>query len=831
MIAAVRRLGVVLFSCVLGVLLGGASASPGPAVTSSRTATSPGSVATSPSPLVTFPRPASTPPGAAATLPGPRATSSGVVATFPDPAVTYTGWFHVIWGDGPPGSGVESVAFVLIDDAGAWTRLRLAPRVAAQVGTGRAFDRRRVLVTGVMSVALAAGSAPAGATLHVESVALAGGPAPAAEPAAVAGAYPWVTILCRFADSPTVTPHPKNHYEQLMGSAYPGLDHYWREASYGNVNLDGSAVAGWYTLPHPRSTYVYDRNGNGVIDGPDDVDLQKLTADCTGVADADVYFPAFLGINVVLNQDLDCCSYGGSTRLDWDDQSRSYSATWLAAGIWDHKMAAHEMGHGFGLPHSSGPYDQTYDSWWDVMSGGLHCPTSLYLLYGCLGIHTIAYHRDLLGWFPPALKFVAPPGSEQTIAIQSLTARTSPTDYLMAQIPIGAPGGAFYTVEARTFAGYDAGIPGEAIVIHKVNPADGSRPARVMDADGDGDPNDDGAMWLPGETFVDADHQIFVSVLARTSTGFIVRVSTGIAPLTLSLGLNAGDYGPGETLRASLTFANPGLARTVDLYLGAFLPPSAGPLAGCPLGDAFVLLPEGSDQPVARCLSGDPASFPPRARSVNFPAGTSATTMPDVLSFVWPSDAPRGPYRLFIVATPPGAFTDGRLDMSDLLAMGSVGFTFFGGPLITVFQDNMEGGGGEWSAQAPWALTATGGHSGAHAWAWVNSSGKASGSPLTSRVIDLSALATTVLTFWHWYEIAGGYFATVFVGTHPSSGYWGVAWFRGSSGGWQQATVDLSRWAGEPEVTILFQVFSSDTQTGDGWWIDDVVVSGRLRVE
>ena len=47
-------------------------------------------------------------------------------------------------------------------------------------------------------------------------------------------------------------------FETLMlGIVPPGLDHYWRELSFNNINLAGSVVRGWYTLPQPRSYYVH----------------------------------------------------------------------------------------------------------------------------------------------------------------------------------------------------------------------------------------------------------------------------------------------------------------------------------------------------------------------------------------------------------------------------------------------------------------------------------------------------------------------------------------------------------------------------------------------
>jgi hypothetical protein len=51
--------------------------------------------------------------------------------------------------------------------------------------------------------------------------------------------------------------------------------------------------------------------------------------------------------------------------------------------------------------------------------------------------------------------------------------------------------------------------------------------AQVVDTDGNGNPNDAGAMWLPGDTFVDAANGITVSVISTTATGFLVAINYG----------------------------------------------------------------------------------------------------------------------------------------------------------------------------------------------------------------------------------------------------------------------------------------------------------------
>jgi M6 family metalloprotease-like protein len=283
-----------------------------------------------------------------------------------------------------------------------------------------------------------------------------------------------------------------------MGSSHPGLDHYWREVSYDNINLTGSAVHGWFNLPSPRSTYIQN-----------DADLTLLANDCTAAADASVNFPDFVGINMMFNQDLDCCAWGGSRTLTLDGQTKTYRVTWMPPWAFDDQgVLAHEMGHGFGFPHSSGPYGQTYDSDWDVMSGiGICSPPDA--TFGCLGVHTISYHKDrLANWIPAERKFLAVEGTYHTLSLERLAQPPNNNNFLLAEIPYGSE---FYTVEVRESAGYDNQLPGEGIIIHEVN---GSRAsdALVVDSTNNGDPNDDGARWTAGETFNDAANGISVAV-------------------------------------------------------------------------------------------------------------------------------------------------------------------------------------------------------------------------------------------------------------------------------------------------------------------------------
>jgi M6 family metalloprotease-like protein len=459
--------------------------------------------------------------------------------------VTLSGWFQIAYGDAPAqasGGRAEFTRFELLDDAGATYELTIDTTLLAGVGGPRALNGRRVTITGD----LAPVSPPVVVVHAIQLTPFAtGAAAPASVDAAqaVSGPQPWVTILCKFSDSPSIEPHPVSYYEALVSTVHPGLDDFWQEVSYSQASIDGSIVLGWYMLPLPRSSYVVGSS----------FDLNRAFTDCTAQADASVNFPDFVGINLMFNRELDGFSWGGTRVASLDGVPKIYSTTWIAASHQAHQyVLAHEMGHGFGLPHSSGPYSTPYDSEWDPMSAGGVCDPP-HPTYGCLGVHTIAHHKNILGWIPSDRQVTVPPGGSETVVLERLAEPTSPTSLLMARVSIGGSSTSFYTVEARRFAGYDVQVPGEGIVIHRVDTTLSDREAQVVDPDGDGDPNDDAAIWLPGETFSDSANQIVIAVIAATGTGYQVTVQNAPPPAPPTVRFSSATYtvseaGPSATI-------------------------------------------------------------------------------------------------------------------------------------------------------------------------------------------------------------------------------------------------------------------------------------------
>lgn len=354
------------------------------------------------------------------------------------------------------------------------------------------------------------------------------------------GSKPWVVLLVRFADSPSVTPHPRDWYQSLIGTNYPGLDHYWRELSYGNVDLSGSLVAGWYNLPQSRSYY---------LDGTGSLNFDRAIQDATAVADADVNFSTISGIIIMFNQPVN--GYAGfnyaSVPFTRDGITLPWGAAVIPSDVQSQSVIAHEMGHGFGFDHSTQ---------WDVMGGGQNTNPPV-LLYGAVASHCNAYHKDILGWIPGDRKVVVLPGTNQTVALERL-ASPATTNALVVYVPISSSGAAslFYTIEARRPAGYDVGsLPDDSVIIHRVDATLSDYSSRAVDGSGGIDLNGIGKPLRVGENFNDIARGVTVRVVSSTGSGFVVSVTNASAYPIGDLVTNLADSGLGS-FRNAIEWAN-----------------------------------------------------------------------------------------------------------------------------------------------------------------------------------------------------------------------------------------------------------------------------------
>lgn len=468
-----------------------------------------------------------------------------------------SGVLTVLWGDPPPGSSEPPRMFGLLTGAeGETARIELTPELLSAVGGTQQI--------GYPWIAVTLRDGDRSQIRRVEALHAAASPSRAA----VQGSQPWISILCKFSDI-SAEPRDLSYFQGMYGNAPGGLDHYWRQASFDHINIAGSTAANWVTLPHPRSHYFFPDGG---------ANLSLLVEDCTAAADPQVDFSnggtgGYVGINMMFNADLDCCAWGGGTFKALDGVEKAWRTTWVPRwGYENQGLVAHEMGHGFGLPHSnnSDADGSPYDSPWDVMSDP-YGYSVIDPVYGPLAKHTISHYKDRLGWIPAGQRFEALRNGSYTFTIDSLAA-ASTSNYRMATIRM--PGSLrSYTVESRKHEGHDGALAGEAVLIHEVVP-NRSEPAWLVDADlppADYSDNE-GVMWRPGETFTDPSGQLQVTVDGATGSGFDVTLVSNRSGTVYEEGFESGSTGfSGDGLwhpTAACAAGQAGHSRPTAFYFG-----------------------------------------------------------------------------------------------------------------------------------------------------------------------------------------------------------------------------------------------------------------------
>jgi M6 family metalloprotease-like protein len=502
------------------------------------------------------------------------ATSVGDPVPTANAELSQSGYLSVAWIDSF-GNGSSKTALYLSEPGGKITAVDIPEAIVARYGGLLALDGQRVTLTAPLS----AGKRSSDDVLRVESLDL---EAPFARRRAQTGAKRWLTIQLSFPDR-IPSPKPHSYISSLMvGNAAPTINHYFKENSYGALDIDGADVVGPYVLPNTYAYYVHPIGNLGEL-----MDIARISTDVVPLVDADVDFSSYDGVNLVFNSDAGGAAIGTQIQIARDGVDRRFGMTFLPPWAISHQgITAHEMGHALGLPHSSGPYAQTYDSQWDVMSDSENCSPA-HSTFGCTGSHTIAVHKDALGWIPGGRRYDAPVATSRTISIDAHETPATGSNYLLALVPINVATGLYYSVEVRRKAGYDSQVPFEGVLIHRLA-LNNDRPARVVDATLDGNANDAGAIWTVGETFEDAEAGITVSIDAETSTGFEVTIGrtqaadNACAPAQVPAGNWRGEY------FRSIWFNSYGLPiQVLDHGAGPLDVSWTGPPPGCGIGNDY----------------------------------------------------------------------------------------------------------------------------------------------------------------------------------------------------------------------------------------------------
>jgi carboxypeptidase T len=154
------------------------------------------------------------------------------------------------------------------------------------------------------------------------------------------------------------------------------------------------------------------------------------------------------------------------------------------------------------------------------------------------------------------------------------------------------------------------------------------------------------------------------------------------------------------------------------------------------------------------------------------------------------------------------------------------------GTAAVLFSDDMEGGTGNWvENDGIWGQTVLRSHSPTHSYA--DSPTGSYGNYLNTWIelaqpLDLSHATAAALSFWH-RDITEESYDFCYV---EASSDGGSTWlqvgprYHGDNGTWQMVTLPLDEFTGTAYFKVRFR-FTSDTYvTDDGWFVDDVVISG-----
>jgi hypothetical protein len=176
---------------------------------------------------------------------------------------------------------------------------------------------------------------------------------------------------------------------------------------------------------------------------------------------------------------------------------------------------------------------------------------------------------------------------------------------------------------------------------------------------------------------------------------------------------------------------------------------------------------------------------------------------------------------------------EGVTDMAGNMMKAPAAWSFRTEKPLILFSDAMEGGTGNWTWDPPWALITTDYYSPTHCWTDSPIGNYLNGSniSLTSVAIDFSGSGLTSfnLYFWHHYDIKDNYLSSDlgYLEASTDLASWDTLRTYSQLVNWREEVVDLSAYDDNPMVYLRFRLETDATVVGDGWYIDDVVVTGK----
>jgi M6 family metalloprotease-like protein len=332
---------------------------------------------------------------------------------------------------------------------------------------------------------------------------------------------PLLVIFCKVSDNSAEPPGLMLNVQRFLtvgGSGQGNMTDYYADTSYGAISLAGSKVIGWYTAPFSTADL------NGQLSGPGNR-WKRVQACANVVPDADIDFGSYASIIMIPNiiNDDGACWGDGPHDMTIHNQTYHVGCVVLDGNGLYTSLAAHEVGHSFGLVHSYDNSSCEYCDQFDLMSA-----FNNYRFTGAnfapfkgsdgpgLGVPNLLQ----MGWIPPGRITTYHIGDAETTSTLTALSHPAGNHPLTVEI-VGSDPNNITTVEYRQTDGWDAGLPDNTVLIHQYRK--GQVPWSFLirsNATYSGE-------WLPGMNYSDL-------------AGFgvtVVSIDAGSATATVKIGL------------------------------------------------------------------------------------------------------------------------------------------------------------------------------------------------------------------------------------------------------------------------------------------------------
>jgi hypothetical protein len=305
-------------------------------------------------------------------------------------------------------------------------------------------------------------------------------------------ATPWAVLLCKFKDDRRSFFTINKQDVEAMFTAHDieNVLTFWRDASYGAIEMGGSKVFGWLTLNQNQVDYV----GSGA-NSPGRWDLVAWAKQAA--SDAGIDLAPFYGVTVYMSTPTDLWGSPGTVVCD------------IASRLSE---VLQEYGHGYGLQHSrSVAVPQDYTNPFCIMSGMTFGDTDPTFTdrFGASGPLLCSPYVEAAGWFSTAqIARLATNGTHPavtTLRLSPLAGATRPNPQV-AIFGLNVPYETTYFIEFRS-GEWDRGMAQDQVVIHQRRPDDfayfaGNIPTSVGSVNG--------VTLLPGSSWVDPEFDLSV---------------------------------------------------------------------------------------------------------------------------------------------------------------------------------------------------------------------------------------------------------------------------------------------------------------------------------